>query len=456
MSKIKHIKYSNLVLEKRYILEQLKNSGQSTTFRDNMRKTVGDSTASFPDAEKVKDTTMWLNMWAKQFVSEFSKNEISKVVPPGSQSYCSKPNFIYPYESESDIRFGGNKNMINNLNEKNNVLFACIPQEDLLKKPYSHEFIVNNQKMGWFQLVQSQWGVTNAQTIQSSWNQKINFVKTNNGKYCSNLNQFKCSKAVYVDPLSWFKDPKNVILVLDVMSIGSAFIPLVGPALSALFGLGSAGLSLATGDKKTATITAFISMLPGLGVIGGRIAAKIGSAGLTELSRKLIQNGLTNVDNITNETLETISGKFTKQEIEILRDIVSNKESLKTSSNVVSQNPKELEKTLSKFYNLEDKQVINRVTQTMTDTGGSLTAEPGYEKIKKIKNDYIIPDYAKDIFGAFSDEDYKKLKDAWKEGWRPGNVVPEKYQTNHYKEKFQEEEQGTLELKKLLASLKNN
>jgi hypothetical protein len=47
---------------------------------------------------------------------------------------------------------------------------------------------------------------------------------------------------------------------------------------------------------------------------------------------------------------------------------------------------------------------------------------------------------AKSAFGSSgSYDDNMKLHQAWKEGWRPGTVVPEKYQTNSYKKLYAQE-----------------
>ena len=50
--------------------------------------------------------------------------------------------------------------------------------------------------------------------------------------------------------------------VSTIFAIGTAFIPLVGPFISATIGLADAGLYYKEGDKNAAGLTAALSMLP--------------------------------------------------------------------------------------------------------------------------------------------------------------------------------------------------
>jgi hypothetical protein len=46
------------------------------------------------------------------------------------------------------------------------------------------------------------------------------------------------------------------------------------------------------------------------------------------------------------------------------------------------------------------------------------------------------------------------LYSAWKEGWRPGTVVPEKYQTMAYKKISKEEGDGIKRLESMVKTMK--
>jgi hypothetical protein len=81
-------------------------------------------------------------------------------------------------------------------------------------------------------------------------------------------------------------DPHTIATILQ---IGTAFIPVVGPFISAGIGLADAGLYYKEGDKNAAGLTAALSMLPFAGKVVSKIpgVAKLGNKGMALLASKL-------------------------------------------------------------------------------------------------------------------------------------------------------------------------
>ena len=121
----------------------------------------------------------------------------------------------------------------------------------------------------------------------------------------------------YEDFLSKLKDPH---VLLTIMAIGTAFIPMVGPFLSAGFGLGDAGLYYKEGKNKEAGLVALMSVLPFVGILG-----KIGLKGVSPKTFTTI-----------GEKLATNS-KVTKIEADIIEKVVQNKDEVIKAVNTYSK-----------------------------------------------------------------------------------------------------------------------
>jgi hypothetical protein len=89
----------------------------------------------------------------------------------------------------------------------------------------------------------------------------------------------------------WYK--QNAHTVNTVLQIGTAFIPIIGPFISAGIGLADAGIYYNNGDTKKAGIVAILSLLPGVGSVVSKIPgiAQLGQKGMTALAAKLGTNG---------------------------------------------------------------------------------------------------------------------------------------------------------------------
>jgi hypothetical protein len=77
--------------------------------------------------------------------------------------------------------------------------------------------------------------------------------------------------------------------LMTIFAIGTAFIPLVGPFISAGIGMVDAAVYYKEGDTKTAGITAALSMLPFIGSVVSKIPGvkQLGAKGMAALASKL-------------------------------------------------------------------------------------------------------------------------------------------------------------------------
>jgi len=101
------------------------------------------------------------------------------------------------------------------------------------------------------------------------------------------------------DNLNFYR--QNAHTINTVLQIGSAFIPIVGPFISAGIGLADAAVYYNQGDKKQAGLVAILSLLPGVGgVLSKKIPqiAQLGEKGMAALAAKLGTNGTLNATEI--------------------------------------------------------------------------------------------------------------------------------------------------------------
>jgi len=81
----------------------------------------------------------------------------------------------------------------------------------------------------------------------------------------------------------------NPHTIATIAQIGTAFIPFVGPLISAGIGLADAGLYYKEGDKNAAGLTAAFSMIPFVGKLVSKIPGvkELGVKGMAALSTKI-------------------------------------------------------------------------------------------------------------------------------------------------------------------------
>jgi hypothetical protein len=85
--------------------------------------------------------------------------------------------------------------------------------------------------------------------------------------------------------VEWLKNPHNVN---NLLQIGTAFIPLIGPFISAGIGLADAAMYYKEGDTKTAGLMGVFAAIPGVGGLAGKLGLnKWGAKALGEIGKKI-------------------------------------------------------------------------------------------------------------------------------------------------------------------------
>jgi hypothetical protein len=139
---------------------------------------------------------------------------------------------------------------------------------------------------------------------------------------------------------SWSKGNHTVNTILQ---IGTAFIPVVGPFLSAGIGLMDAAQYSQEGDNKTAGLMVMFSLLPGIGKIPG--VKELGTKGLSLLASK-IGKGIT---------------KFTPLEQNLIAGINANEQLIKIELN--NQIKQLAQKSLTSKVGGTSKNVLTKVAK---------------------------------------------------------------------------------------------
>lgn len=245
-------------------------------------------------------------------------------------------------------------------------------------------------------------------------------------------------------------------VLLTAMSVVSAFGGgWIGPLVSAGIQLADAGLYYKQGDNYAAGLTALFALIPGTSLIS-KIPAlkKMSTSSVKQLANKLSNSFKTGkkpvLDAVEAEVVEQIGknsdeiskvvSNTAKEASEKVADVTT-KSTLKSLAQTGLQTGKEFSKYAAAYgiYNT----TYNTAQQ---NTPASIVSKEGHDWNK-----------TKLAFGSSgSANDNIQLQSAWKEGWRPGNVVPEKYQTAAYKKTFQEETENLDKLSALIAAAKNS
>jgi hypothetical protein len=88
--------------------------------------------------------------------------------------------------------------------------------------------------------------------------------------------------------INWYK--QNSHDVNQVLQIGTAFIPVIGPFVSAGIGLVDASIYANEGRKSEAGVAAFFALLPGIGSVVSKVPGvkQLGQKGMQALASKLL------------------------------------------------------------------------------------------------------------------------------------------------------------------------
>jgi len=156
---------------------------------------------------------------------------------------------------------------------------------------------------------------------------------------------------------AFFKSLMNSHTFLTVAGVGSYFIPLVGPLLSTGFALRDAQLYRQEGDDRSATISLFFALLPGLKLGKELIAArKLGAPGLKKLGEKIISG----------------SALATPLEKQVLNDVVKYKKVIQSE---ITKSVKEI--TINQARKVAQKQIVKQKVKTGIKKGVKTTASVG-------------------------------------------------------------------------------
>lgn len=156
-------------------------------------------------------------------------------------------------------------------------------------------------------------------------------------------------------------DPHDVLSVLE---LGTLFIPVVGPFISAGFGLGNAALYYKEGDKKSAGLFALFSVLPFVGKIPA--VKQLGKKGMELLGQKLLKQG-------TKASLSPI-------ETNVLKELNKNKTLIKSEvdKKVKQMATNSLQKT--KGLSVNTKKNLNAIAKFGLQSAAYLGTGVAYSK----------------------------------------------------------------------------
>lgn len=149
----------------------------------------------------------------------------------------------------------------------------------------------------------------NNQIVVDGINLHTEYWKTQKGQYTTNYEKNAQQNATTM--LNNMNSPEYFHNVLSLFSIASAFIPVIGPFLSAGISLGNAGVYYKQGRTKEAGLTAVLGMIPAIGSIGRIIpgVTKLGVNGMQNLGAKMISiegGSLAKLNQIEMEVVEGI------------------------------------------------------------------------------------------------------------------------------------------------------
>jgi hypothetical protein len=223
--------------------------------------------------------------------------------------------------------------------------------------------------------------------------------------------------------------------VMTILQIGSAFIPFVGPFISAGIGLYDAKMYYDEGDTKTAGLVGLFACIPGIGGLASKLGlAKWTAKALGELGKKI-----------------SIGSKLLPQEIQVANIIAKNKNLILSEIKASPVIAKELA-----------KKVATTVGKTAATVGGYAAVGGAYSKAydtaqkdtprAKAESEGMDWNLVKTAFGSSgTEQENKLLNQAWSKGWRPGQVVPQGFQTETYKTYYEEDINNIKQLQALIA-----
>ncbi len=166
---------------------------------------------------------------------------------------------------------------------------------------------------------------------------------------------------------AWWKD--NGHTVLTVLQIGTAFLPVIGWAVSAGIGLIDANEYRKEGDPKTAGLVALFSVMPGIGKLVQKIPGmnQLGKKGMSLLAKKL-------------SIAKTTAVKFSAVEMEVINELAKNNIFIKQQIEVflktgIAKSAKQVAASKAKSY---VKSGLLNFAKIAAPVGGALGVAAGY------------------------------------------------------------------------------
>ena len=248
------------------------------------------------------------------------------------------------------------------------------------------------------------------------------------------------------DLINWYK--QNAHTINTVLQIATAFIPLIGPFISAGIGLSDAKRYYDEGDTKTAGLVGLFAFIPGVGGLANKLGlGKWTSKALGEVGKKISLGSKlspveTQVVNIFTKNKQLIQSEMAK---------IGASATIKTGAEMAKGSLKKQAK----------KQFIKNTTKTLAGYGAvGAGYSKGYDYVQrntpktKAEKEKIDWEFVKNSFGSSgSKEDNVLLNNAWNGGWRPGTALPKQFQTALYQKNNNEEQENIKKLEAMIASI---
>ena len=238
--------------------------------------------------------------------------------------------------------------------------------------------------------------------------------------------------------------------LMTILQIGTAFIPLVGPFISAGIGLADAAMYYNEGDKKTAGLIGVFSMIPGIGGLAGKLGlSKWTAKALGEVGKKI-----------------SLGSKLSPLETQVANKVVQYRqliqsEMAKIGGSATIKSGAKAAKEVLKYQ--AEKQAIKQTGKTIAGYGAAgVGYSKGYDYVQKdtpktkSQSEGYDWNFVRTSFGSSgTKEENELLNKAWDKGWRPGQVVPQEFQTKQYQNVYAQETQNIKALEQLISQSQN-
>lgn len=249
----------------------------------------------------------------------------------------------------------------------------------------------------------------------------------------------------------WPLDTHQTLMVVELVS---AFFPPIGTAISVAAGLTNAALYAKEGDNYEAGLGLMFSVIPLIGPIVNKIPGlkTWSKEALITLGNKIkLNQNLTKVEKLIADEL-ILHKDFIKTEVNKL--IVKGKDKILrspldagTKQIIINTAEKggDLTKLGAKLGAKLGTKLINKGGKVVKILGPAVGGYVAYNKLYGIvqsdtpksvaeKMGYDWNDIKTKFYSSNSSEDNLKLKNALLSGWKPDEIVPEKFKTKGYKE----------------------